>query len=86
MKRHNKVAKNRNLPSDVDHSGRNFDERELENLRSVLNSGTLNCTKGTWVKSFEEKFCEQYGVNHARSVTSGKQYTPCFDMIGCSVL
>jgi len=40
-------------------------------LREVIESGTLNCTKGTQVKEFERAFAARYGVPHARAVSSG---------------
>ena len=40
-------------------------------LREVIESGTLNCTKGTQVKAFERDFAARLGVPHARAVTSG---------------
>ena len=60
-----------NLPSDADKSGRDFGDEELGLLREVIESGTLNCTKGTQVKAFERAFATRYGVPHARAVTSG---------------
>jgi len=59
------------LPSDANSTGRNFGCEELENLRQVIESGTLNCTKGKWVKEFESAFASRYGVGYARAVTSG---------------
>jgi dTDP-4-amino-4,6-dideoxygalactose transaminase len=59
------------LPSDADRSGRDFGEAELALLREVIESGTLNCTKGTQVKAFEKEFAARYGVPYARAVTSG---------------
>jgi dTDP-4-amino-4,6-dideoxygalactose transaminase len=59
------------LPSDADHTGREFGYDELALLREVLESGTLNCTRGTQVKAFEREFAERYGVPHARAVSSG---------------
>jgi perosamine synthetase len=59
------------LPSDADRSGRDFGEAELALLREVIESGTLNCTKGTQVKAFEKEFAARWGVPHARAVTSG---------------
>ena len=47
------------LPSDADHTGRNFGQEELEILERVIKSGTLNCTKGTVVKEFEERFAQK---------------------------
>ena len=59
------------LPSDADHTGRDFGNEELALLREVIESGTLNCTKGTQVKELERAFAALYGVPHARAVTSG---------------
>lgn len=59
------------LPSDADHSGRTFGAEELELLKQVIESGTLNCTKGTQVKALEHDFAALYGSKHCRAVTSG---------------
>jgi dTDP-4-amino-4,6-dideoxygalactose transaminase len=59
------------LPSDADASGRDFGEPELSLLHEVLRSGTLNCTKGSQVKAFEQEFAARYGMPHCRAVTSG---------------
>jgi perosamine synthetase len=59
------------LPSDADHTGRDLGDDEIALLREVIESGVLNCTKGTQVKAFERAFAERYGVPHARAVTSG---------------
>src|SRR5436309_1646236 len=59
------------LPSDQDHTGRDFGAEELALLRQVLDSGTLNCTKGTQVKAFERAFAALHHVREARAVTSG---------------
>jgi perosamine synthetase len=59
------------LPSDADHSGRDLGAEEIALLREVIESGTLNCTKGTQVKAFERAFAAQLAVPHARAVTSG---------------
>ncbi|MFQ5915182.1 MAG: DegT/DnrJ/EryC1/StrS family aminotransferase [Nitrospinota bacterium] len=59
------------LPSDADASGRTFGQEELELLRRVIESGTLNCTRGSMVRTFEEEFAEKYGVGHCTAVTSG---------------
>jgi len=64
-------ARVRELPSDANISGRNFGPDELKNLAKVLESGTLNCTKGTWVNQFEANFAESYGASYVRCVTSG---------------
>jgi len=53
------------LPSDADRSGRNFGEEELAILRRVIESGTLNCTKGTVVKEFEKRFARSTKLNFA---------------------
>jgi perosamine synthetase len=59
------------LPSDGDASGRSFGPEELELLSKVLKSGTLNCTKGTYVQQFEKAFAERMGLPNACAVTSG---------------
>lgn len=59
------------LPSDANSTGRTFGKEELENLHKVIESGTLNCTKGTFVTKFEQKFAQQYGVDFCRCTTSG---------------
>jgi dTDP-4-amino-4,6-dideoxygalactose transaminase len=59
------------LPSDVNASGRSLGAEELEILRQVIESGTLNCTKGTVVKQFEERFAHWLDLPHCRTVTSG---------------
>lgn len=65
------------LPSDADHTGRDFGEDELALLREVIASGTLNCTKGTQVKELEKAFAARYGVPYARAVTSGTAAIHC---------
>jgi dTDP-4-amino-4,6-dideoxygalactose transaminase len=59
------------LPSDADRSGRDLGDEELALLREVIESGTLNCTKGTQVKAFEQAFAKKFGMPYARAVTSG---------------
>jgi dTDP-4-amino-4,6-dideoxygalactose transaminase len=59
------------LPSDADASGRTFGREELELLTRVVESGTLNCTKGTVVDAFERAFAELYEVPFACTTTSG---------------
>jgi dTDP-4-amino-4,6-dideoxygalactose transaminase len=59
------------LPSDADQSGRDLGAEELALLREVIESGTLNCTRGTQVEAFEAAFADRYGVSHARAVSSG---------------
>ena len=59
------------LPSDGDSSGRDLGRDELDRLREVIESGTLNCTKGRAVKEFEARFAKRYGVEFGRATTSG---------------
>jgi len=59
------------LPSEANSTGRNFGEEEMTLLRKVLESGVLNCTKGTFVSRFESAFAGRLGVAHATAVTSG---------------
>jgi dTDP-4-amino-4,6-dideoxygalactose transaminase len=59
------------LPSDADSTGRNFGKEEMQFLKQVIESGTLNCTKGTAVKDFEEQFKQKLGVEFCRTMTSG---------------
>lgn len=61
----------RELPSDANITGRTFGTAEIENLREVIASGTLNSTKGTWVNDFQNKFGKRHNVPFARCVTSG---------------
>ncbi len=67
----NAPAPTMTLPSDADHSGRDLGAEELALLREVIDSGTLNCTRGTQVKAFEQAFAARLGLPHARAVTSG---------------
>lgn len=64
-------SKLRLLPTDADASGRTFGSEELELLRSVIESGTLNCTKGTKVSQLERAFAERHGVSNCVAVSSG---------------
>ncbi len=59
------------LPSDADASGRSLGREELELLERVIESGTLNCTKGTVVREFEAKFAAFLGLPFCRSTSSG---------------
>ncbi|BCM90095.1 GDP-perosamine synthase [Abditibacteriota bacterium] len=67
------------LPSDADASGRRFGEEELANLRAVLDSGTLNCTRGTFVSRLEQEFAARYGGGgfFCTAVTSGTAAIHC---------
>jgi dTDP-4-amino-4,6-dideoxygalactose transaminase len=59
------------LPSDADASGRSFGSEELELLRQVIESGTLNCTRGTMVADLERRFSEKLGARSCTAVSSG---------------
>src|SRR5262245_23557711 len=59
------------LPSDADISGRSFGAEEIEYLKRVIASGTLNCTKGTIVREFETRFAASLGMPFCRTTTSG---------------
>jgi dTDP-4-amino-4,6-dideoxygalactose transaminase len=59
------------IPSDADNTGRDLGREELERLREVIESGTLNCTKGRAVKEFETRFAQRCGVGFCRAMTSG---------------
>lgn len=59
------------LPTIADGSGRLFDTRELENVRDVLEKGTLAYIYGDKVREFERRFAELFGVTHAIAVSSG---------------
>lgn len=59
------------LPNDGNASGRNFGERELSLLKEVLDSGTLNATKGTMVKRLQQDFASHYGSTHCLAMSSG---------------
>ena len=65
------MARTMTLPSGDDHTGRDLGREELDLLREVIESGTLNSTRGTQVKAFERAFAARHGVPHARGVTSG---------------
>lgn len=65
------------LPSDADATGRDFGDEELRLLRDVIDSGTLNCTKGTQVKALEREFAARYDMPFARAVTSGTAAIHC---------
>lgn len=65
------MRKFRSLPSDADITGRNLGSEELEFLKEVIDSGTLNCTKGQWVKRLEKEFGESNKVPYVRAVASG---------------
>ena len=59
------------LPSDANASGRSFDASERQLLQRVLDSGTLNCTRGTLVRELTAEFAELLRVPYCHAVTSG---------------
>ncbi|MBX2835540.1 MAG: DegT/DnrJ/EryC1/StrS family aminotransferase [Gammaproteobacteria bacterium] len=59
------------LPSDQDASGRTLGEDEIAALQAVINSGTLNSTKGSFVKQFETDFAKLVGAKHAFACANG---------------
>ena len=59
------------LPSDANATGRSFGAEELDLLKRVLDSGTLNCTRGTVVREFESEFADYLGVPFCRTVSCG---------------
>ena len=65
------------IPSDQNHTGRSFGGEELTLLRRVLESGTLNCTKGTVVKQLESEWAARLGVEYCTAVTSGTAAVHC---------
>lgn len=65
------------LPSDQDASGRSFDRHELALLREVLNSGTLTSTKGTFVRTLQQRFACLLNVRHAFACASGTAAVHC---------
>ena len=60
-----------NLPTDSNASGRDLGKEELALLREVIESGTLNATKGTMVKKLVKEFAKEYGIRFAHATTSG---------------
>ena len=59
------------LPSDQDATGRTLGAEELALLAEVIRTGTLTSTKGTFVKTFEERFAAKLGVRAAFACASG---------------
>ncbi len=59
------------LPSIKDKSGRQIDTKELEEVKSVLESGTLSYLYGNKVKKFEKLFAAKFGIKYAFAVSSG---------------
>jgi perosamine synthetase len=65
------------LPSDQDASGRTLGLEELALLSEVIESGTLNSTKGTLVARFERALAEMLGVKHVIACASGSAAVHC---------
>lgn len=59
------------LPSDQNASGRTLGEEEIALVAEALRSGTLTSTKGTFVKTLEQRFAEMLGVKYAYACSSG---------------
>ncbi|MCB2136440.1 MAG: DegT/DnrJ/EryC1/StrS family aminotransferase [Rhodobacteraceae bacterium] len=59
------------IPSDQDASGRLLGEEEIALVSEAIRSGTLTCTKGTFVRRFEQRFAELLGVSYAGACASG---------------
>lgn len=63
--------KNIELPTITNKTGRLIGKEELQQLREVIESGTLAYIYGTKVSEFEKKFAALFGVNHAIATSSG---------------
>ena len=59
------------IPSDQDASGRLLGDEEIALVAEAIRSGTLTCTKGTFVRRFEQAFAERMGVTYAGACASG---------------
>jgi len=59
------------LPSDQNATGRTLGEEEIVALQAVIDSGTLNSTKGSFVKQFETDFAKMVGAKYAFACSSG---------------
>lgn len=59
------------LPTVEDHTGRNFGDEEMKLLEETIRSGKLNYTVGEKVKTLEESFAKQYGVDYCVASSSG---------------
>jgi perosamine synthetase len=65
------------LPSDQEASGRSLGVEELALLEAVIESGCLTSTKGTAVRSLEDRFAGMLGVSHAVACSSGTAAIHC---------
>jgi perosamine synthetase len=59
------------LPSDQDASGRTLGAEEVELVAKAIRSGTLTSTKGSMVKTLEQRFAELMGAASAYACSSG---------------
>lgn len=59
------------LPSDQNASGRTLGEEEIALVAEAIRSGTLTSTKGTFVKTLEQRFADMLGVKYAYACSSG---------------
>jgi perosamine synthetase len=59
------------LPSDQDATGRTLGDEELALLADAIRSGTLTSTKGTFVKTLEQRFADRVGVRRVLACASG---------------
>ncbi|BAU14171.1 DegT/DnrJ/EryC1/StrS aminotransferase [Leptolyngbya sp. NIES-3755] len=59
------------LPSDQNASGRTLGEKEIALVAEAIRSGTLTSTKGTFVKTLEQRFADMLGVKYAYACSSG---------------
>lgn len=62
---------NGRLPSDQDASGRSFGPEVMENLASVIGTGTLFGPKGAFVRAIESDFARWSGSAYALACSSG---------------
>jgi dTDP-4-amino-4,6-dideoxygalactose transaminase len=65
------------LPSDQDASGRTLGQEEIELVSSAIRSGTLTSTKGSYVKTLEERFAAVAGTRFAYACSSGSAAIHC---------
>ena len=65
------IPTNITLPSDQVAEGRTLGSEELENLKAVIESGTLTSTKGQFVKQLESDFASLMGAKHCHASASG---------------
>jgi dTDP-4-amino-4,6-dideoxygalactose transaminase len=65
------VQKTPTIPSDQDASGRQLGDEEIALVTQAILSGTLTCTKGRFVREFQEAFARWIGVDQAFACASG---------------